>query len=69
MVSEDRNKNSCVQQTYKFERQLAGGIVWYALNMYPTTNKLLLNGKDIDPLMHGHLPIVHEIIFKPIHDV
>ena len=40
----------------------------YTLNLYPTNNRLLLNGKDIDSFMNCHLPTLHEIMCTPIRN-
>ena len=66
--SEDRHRRAIVQQTYKVERPYNGEQLGYTLNLYTTKNKLLLNGKDIDQFMDRHLPIIHEIMLKPIRD-
>ena len=39
--------------------------VGYTLNLYPTCNKLLLNGRDIDRFMESHLPKIHEKCASP----
>ena len=40
----------------------------YTLNLYSTKNTMLLNGKDIDRFMTGHLPVIHQIMCKAIRD-
>ena len=57
-----------VQQTYKIQRNGAEDFLGYTLNLNPTKNKMLLNGKDIDRFMERHLPIIHEIMFQPVRD-
>ena len=53
-----------VQQTYFVKRILDGSEVGYTLNLYPTNNKMLLNGKDIDQFMDEHLPEIHQITIQ-----
>ena len=51
---------------YKIERDI--GIdtqTGYTINLYPTSNRLLINDKDLDRFMANHLPEVHRIICTP----
>ncbi len=36
------------------------------MNIYLTSNSVLINGKDVDRFMNNHLPIIHDIMWKPI---
>ena len=57
----DKQGKAMVQQTYFLKRQVNGADTGYTLNLYPTNNKMLLNGKDIDWFMEAHLPeITHD---------
>ena len=60
----DKHKKSMVQQTYFVKRILDGSEVGYTLNLYPTNNKMLLNGKYIDQFMDEHLPEIHQITIQ-----
>ena len=65
--SDDKNSISSVQTTYKTKRAIeSGSTVGYTLNLYPTNNRLLMNGKDLDSFMDCHLPTIHEIMCTPI---
>ena len=65
--TDDKDGVSIVQTTYKIKRNIETGFtVGYTLNLYPTNNRLLPNGKDIDSFMNCHLPTLHEIMCTPI---
>lgn len=66
-VSEDRKRRAGVQQTYKVRR--IDDTPVYTLNLYPTKNTMLLNGKDIDRFMTEHLPVIHELMCKAMNDM
>ncbi|MES9882773.1 MAG: hypothetical protein ABW185_18045 [Sedimenticola sp.] len=66
-ISEDKKGKAVVQQTYKVRRQDSDGqIVGYTLNLYTTTSKILINGKEIDRFINIHLPRIHEIMCRAI---
>ena len=51
-MSQDKNRKAVVQQTHKVKREVSPGIlVGYTINAYPTRNRILKNGKDIDLFM------------------
>ena len=67
--TDDKDGVSIVQTTYKIKRNIETGFtVGYTLNLYPTNNRLLLIGKDIDSFMNCHLPTLHEIMCTPIRN-
>lgn len=37
-------------------------------NLYPTNNKMLLNGKDIDQFMEVYLPEIHQIMLRSLQE-
>ena len=64
---DDKHSASAVQTTYKFRRTDESGVmVGYTLNLYPTNNRVLMNGKDINSFMDSHLPTLHYIMCTPI---
>ena len=65
-ISEDKKRRAVVQQTYKVRR--TDETTNYTLNLYPTRNTMLLNGKDIDRFMTDHLPAIHELMCKAVND-
>ena len=65
-ISEDKKRRAVVQQTYKVRRP--DDTMNYTLNLYPTKNTMLLNGKDIDRFMTDHLPVIHKIMCKAVRD-
>ena len=67
-VSEDKNHKAVVQQTYKVTRQHNGLDVSYTLNLYPTRNSLLLNGKDTDTFIDSHLPTIHQLMSQTVQE-
>ena len=69
-ISQDKRKKAVVQQTYRVKRldPETDEQVGYTLNLYPTCNKLLLNGRDIDRFMESHLPKIHEIMCQSLQD-
>ena len=68
-MSDDKHRKAVVQQTYKVSRKVGPDQVQgYTVNLYPTRNRILINGKCIDLLMEEHLPSIHELMMKPIHE-
>ena len=67
-ISEDKNHKAVVQQTYKVTRHHNGLDVSYTLNLYPTRNSLLLNGKDTDTFIDSHLPRIHQLMSQTIQE-
>ena len=67
-VSEDKKCKAQVQQTYKVTRQQDGHEVSYTLNLYPTKNSLLLNGKDTDTFIDSHLPTIHQLMGQTVQE-
>lgn len=67
-LSQDKKKKAMVQQTYRVRRTVEDGEVGYTLNVYPTSNKMLLNGKDVDTFMDKHLPRIHEVMCQIVRD-
>ena len=67
-ISEDKNHKAVVQQTYKVTRQHNGLDVSYTLNLYPTRNSLLLNGKDTDTFIDSHLPTIHQLMSQTVKE-
>ena len=66
-MSEDKNRKAIVQQTYKVRREVTPEqTAGYTINLYPTRNRILINGKDIDYFMDSHLPEVHKLMIKPL---
>ena len=57
-----------VQQTYKVVRQQEGLDISYTLNLYPTKNSLLLNGKDTDRFIDSHLPTIHQVMINTVQE-
>ena len=66
ITDSDSNNASAVQHSYKVRRTADGLTTGYTLNLYPTKNRLLINGRDIDQLMDAHLPLLHEIMCTPV---
>ena len=60
----DKYQKALVQQTYLVKRDVNGVEVGFTLNLYPTNNKRLLNGKDVDQFMYKHLPKIHQIMIR-----
>ena len=60
----DKYQKALVQQTYFVKRDVNGVEVGFTLNLYPTNNKRLLNGKDVDQFMYKHLPKIHQIMIR-----
>ena len=67
-ISEDKRRKAVVQQTYKFTRSHENEVIGYTLNLYPTRNSLLLNGKDTDTFIDVHLPAIHVLMCKTVKD-
>ena len=68
-MSDDKRRKAVVQQTYKVRREVGPNQVQgYTVNLYPTRNRILINGKCIDLLMEEHLPSIHELMMKPIRE-
>ena len=65
-ISEDKKRTAVVQQIYKVRQ--SDDTMNYTLNLYPTKNTMLLNGKDIGRFMTDHLPVIHEIMCKAVSD-
>lgn len=64
--SDDKDCASAVQHTYKIKRDIGTDTqIGYTINLYPTNNRLLINGKDLDRFMDNHLPEVHRIMCTP----
>ena len=40
----------------------------YTVNLYPTNNRILINGKDVDRFMDKHLPLLHEMMIKAMRE-
>ena len=66
--SVDKHGQATVQQTYFLKRQINWADIGYTLNLYPTNNKMLLNGKDVDWFMDSHLPQIHSIMVQSVQD-
>ena len=66
--SVDKHGQATVQQTYFLKRQINGTDIGYTLNLYPTNNKMLLNGRDVDWFMDSHLPQIHSIMVQSVQD-
>ena len=64
----DKHKRSLVQQTYFIKRDVDGEEMGFTLNLYPTNNKMLLNGKDIDQFMEVYLPEIHQIMLQSLQE-
>ena len=64
--SEDKRRRAVVQQTYKVRRE--GHEKGYTLNLYPTNNALLLNGKFFGWFIEEHLPLIHQIMVTAVQD-
>ncbi|MEW8309202.1 MAG: hypothetical protein G8D88_18940, partial [gamma proteobacterium symbiont of Ctena orbiculata] len=64
----DKYGVAVVQQTYRVKRFIDENEVCYTLNLYPTNNSMLLNGRDIDQFMNFHLPVIHELMCKSVKD-
>ena len=67
-TSEDKKRKAMVQQPYKVVHQQEGLDISYTLNLYPTKNSLLLNGKDTDRFIDSHLPTFHQVIVNTVHE-
>ena len=67
-ISEDKRRKAEVQQTYKVTRVHGCMGIGYTLNLYPTRNSLLLNGKDTDTFIDSHLPAIHELMCQTVQD-
>ena len=67
-ISENKKHKAVVQQTYKVVRQQEGLDISYTLNLYPTKNSLLLNGKDTDRLIDSHLPTIHQVMINTVQE-
>ena len=67
-ISEDKKRKAVVQQTYKFTRSCENDATGYTLNLYPTRNSLLLNGKDTDTFIDAHLPAIHALMCQTARD-
>ena len=64
----DKHGKAMVQQTYFLKRQVNGNETGYTLNLYPTKNKMLLNGKDVDWFMDSHLPEIHCCMIQAVQE-
>ena len=61
--TEDKQGETLVQHTFKILRHADNrSTIGYTLNLYLTSNTLLLNGKDLDRFMNVHLSVLHEIM-------
>ena len=51
-MSQNKNRKAVVQQTHKVKREVSPGqLLGYTINAYPTRNRILKNGKDINLFM------------------
>ena len=64
--SEDKLKKALVQQTYRVSSPTSER--WYTLNLYPTNNTTLLNGKQYSKFIQDHLPVIHQIMCQAVKD-
>ena len=42
--------------------------VSYTVNLYPTNNRLLINGKEVDKFMESHLPLLHQMTIRALSE-
>ena len=45
---------------------ISGNSVSYTVNLYPTNNRLLINGKDVDKFMESHLVLLHQMMIRAL---
>ena len=64
--SEDKRRKALVQQTYKVTSPASERL--YTLNLYPTNNTMLLNGKRYGKFIEEHLPTIHQIMCRAVQD-
>ena len=64
--SEDKQKKALVQQTYRVTSPTSERM--YTLNLYPTNNTVLLNGKNYDKFIEDHLSVILQIMCGAVQD-
>ena len=42
--------------------------IWYTLNLYPTNNTTLSNGKQYSKFIEDHLAVIHQIMCQDVKD-
>ena len=62
----DKHRKAMVQQIYFLKRQINEADIGDTLNLYPTNNKMLLNGKDLDWFVDSHLPEIHNNMMQSV---
>lgn len=68
MDIDDKHGKAVVQHTFKVCRKVDGNVVSYTINLYPTNNRLLINGKDVDKFMDAHLPLLHQMMINAMSE-
>ena len=56
--SDDRKGKAVAQHTFRVSRTVGENQIGYTVNLYPTNNRLLINGKDVDRFMDNYLPLL-----------
>lgn len=65
---DDKKKKTVVQHMYRIKGIENDTQIGYTINLYPTNNRLLVNGKDVDRFMDSHLPLLHKIMLNALTD-
>ena len=66
--TDDKHRKAVVQHTFKVSRMIGENSVSYTVNLYPTNNRLLINGKDVDKFMKSHLPLLHQMMIRALSE-
>ena len=66
--TDDKKGKAVVQHTFRVFRVMSYTQLGYTVNLYPTNNRLLINGKDVDRFMDKHLPLLHEMMIKAMRE-
>ena len=66
--TDDKHRKAVVQHTFKVSRMIGENSVSYTVNLYPTNNRLLINGKDVDKFMESHLPLLHQMMIRALSE-
>ena len=66
--TDDKKGKAVVQHTFRVFRVISDTQLGYTVNLYPTNNRILINGKDVDRFMDKHLPLLHEMMIKAMRE-
>ena len=66
--SDDKKGKAVVQHTFRVYRVIDENRIGYTINLYPTNNRMLINGKDVDRFMDEHLPLLHGLMIEALSE-